>query len=217
MKKNVFKNLTDAFAAVATVFALAIVFFAYKDFEPTEEILKFYKVPETAVYIGAAIAFAVSFAANVASRRAPFIGLAFSLLPVWYLMTCNAQGVLKGDNPIAYLLFALVHFAGAAVYTVQWFLDRENDFSRAVCCAASASALASLHLAVCSLARFDPLYRYSFFYLRAGIIACAVVCSLFGLWRALGIKDVRQKLSALITVGIGGTLALGVWAFEFIF
>ena len=216
MKNNVFKNLTDAFAALAVIFAGIIVLLAYKDFKPTEEILKFYKVRETAVYIGVMIAFGASFLVNVFSRRIPFIGLAFSLLPVWYLMKCLNIGVLRGDNPFAYLLFALVHFAGAAVYTVQWFLERENDFSQAVCCGASSGALAILHIGVCFLALIDPAYRYSFFYLRAGIIACAVVCALFGLLRALQTEDTKRT-RAFIAVGVGGGLALCIWVLEFIF
>ena len=132
-------------------------------------------------------------------------------------MNCLSRGVLRGEHPFAYLLFALVHFAGAAVYTVQWYLDRKNDFSQAVCCGASASALATIHIAVCCLAVINPAYRYSFFYLRAGIIACAMLCSIFGLIRAFQTKEKTKRLAAIIAVGIGLDLALSVWILEFIF
>lgn len=217
MKKNVFKNLTDVFAAVAVIFALIIVLLAYKDFKPTSEITKFYEVPLTAVYIGAAIAFFISFVANIASRRAPFIGLAFSLLPIWYLMNCLSRGVLRGENPIAYVLFAAIHFAGAAVYAFSWVFDKENAASRAINCAVSASVISALHLEICTLALIDPAYRYSFFYIRAGFIACAIAAVLCGFAVLLRTKELKRKLGALIPLCVGGGIATFVWIFEFIF
>lgn len=217
MKKNVFKNLTDVFAAVAVIFALIIVFLAYKDFKPTAEATKFYEVPLTAVYIGAAIAFFISFVANIASRRAPFIGLAFSLVPLWYLMSCMSRGVLKGENPIAYVLFAVIHVAGAAVYSFSWVFEQEKERSRAINCAVSASVISALHLGICTLAIVDPAYRYSFFYIRAGFIACAIAAVLCGFAALIRAKELKNKYGALIPLCVGGGISVTVWIFEFIF
>ncbi len=216
-KKNILKNTTDVVAVVAAILALLIVFLAYNSFEPTEEVEKFYKVTETAVYIGAACAFLLSFAVNIASRKLPFVGLAFSLLPLWYLLNCFSLDVLTGENPMAYILFALVHFAGAVIYTVQWTLDSGKEFSRSICCGASSAVLSLIYFGSCALVRFGEKYGEPLFYIRAGFIACAILCSLAGFARCVKTEEGKRKKAALITVCAGSFLSLCALAFELIF
>ena len=218
-KKNILKNTTDVAALLAVILSAFVIFVAYSSFEPSEDAEKFYDVAQNAVYIGIVGAFSISLIANIFSRKSPFVGLAFSLLPLWYLINCFSEKMLTGKNPMLYVLLSLVHLAGALIYTVQWVSDREPAFSRATPCGIGASVISVVYFGLCALVRFDEKYGEPLFYLRAGIIFVAL-CSAFAalIFYKREKKGAEEKINATaVCVAFGFALSLVALVFECFF
>ncbi len=212
-RKNVLKNTTDAAAVLACALAFFVLFVAYNKFKPTEAAPEFLDVAQNSVYLGVIGAFLISFSINLFSRRVPFVGLAAALLPIFYLMSCFAEDMLTGKNPMLYILLALVHLAGAVIYALQWMLEGGEPKPRAISCGASAIIVTVLYFAVCALVLIDPKYGEPLFYLRGGLIFCAIAAALLGVicYRPLAGKKER---AADICVTLGFALSLATLIFE---
>ena len=216
-KKNICKNMTDAAALVGAVFAAFLIFVAYKTFKPSDDIAHFYEATQTAVYIGAAKVFLISFIANIASRKSPFVGLSFSLLPIWYLLNCYSREVLTG-RPAVYIVLAAAHLAGCIIYTVQWLIENKFPFARALICGISASLIAAVFFALRQLGIENADYGEPLSHLRGGIAFTALFCSFSGLIFVFeNEKESRRKKIALATVLFGVLSSLGALAFHLFF
>ncbi len=216
-RKNICKNMTDAAAFVGAVFAVFIVFVAYRTFKPSEELTHFYEATEAAVYIRAAAVFMLSFIANIASRKAPFVGLAFSLLPIWYLLNCFSREVLTG-RPALYILLATVHLAGCIIYTVQWLLERKFPFARALICGIGAFGIATVFFALRQLGIENPDYGEPLIHLRGGVAFVSFVSSLSGFIFVLRNENKSRRWnSALATVLVGGLSSVIATVFHLFF
>ena len=216
-KKNICKNFTDAAALVGAVFAAFLVFVAYRTFKPSDDIAHFYDVTQTAVYLRAAIIFLISFVANVASRKSPFVGLAFSLVPIWYLLNCYSREVLTG-RPAVYIVLAVAHLSGCIIYTVQWLLENKFPFARALICGISAFGIASVFFALRQLGIEKLEYGEPLVYLRGGIAFTSLFCALSGLIFVFrNEKKSRRKKIALATVLFGALSSLVALVFHLFF
>ena len=214
-KNNVFKNTTDAAAALGVVFSAFVLLVAYSSFESTNEIPKFFDVPQNKVYIGILGAFALSLLINIFSRSVPFFGLAAALVPLWYLLNCMKADMLTGENPMLYVLLALVHLAGALTYTFQWLMHEDSCRRKAVLCSVSALLTVLIYFAVYALVLWDAKYGDPLSYLRLGLAICAVlssICAVFFYRPLVG----KKERAADICVTVGFALSLATLIFEFI-
>lgn len=216
-KKNICKNMTDAAALVGAVFAVFVVFVSYKTFKPSEDIAHFYEETQTAVYIRAAIVFLISFAANIASRKSPFVGLAFSLLPIWYLLNCYSREVLTG-RPAVYIVLATAHLAGCIIYTVQWLLENKFPFARALICGISALGIASLFFALRQLGIENADYGEPLIHLRGGVAFVSLFSALAGfIFVFRNEKKSSRQNTALAIAIVGGLSSLVALIFHLFF
>ena len=215
-RKNICKNMTDAAALVGAIFAVFLIFVAYRTFRPSEKILHFYEVTETAVYIGAAISFLISFIANIASRKAPFVGLAFSLLPIWYLLNCFSREVLTG-RPAVYIVLATAHLAGCIIYVFQWLIEKKFPFARALICGIGAVGIATLFFALRQLGIENADYGEPLVHLRGGVAFVSLFSSLSGVIFVLRNEKNRRQNIALATVIVGGIFSVGATVFHLFF
>lgn len=123
---NICKNFTDGIAFAACLAALVVVIISYKDFKPTDELTDFWQVATTMTYIKVAAIFFISGMINVLTRAVAPVGVAASLFPVWICFTAFTEKTLD-LKPMIYVVFCLVHLAGALIYTAQWLIYSEPD------------------------------------------------------------------------------------------
>jgi len=214
-KNNVFKNTTDAAAVLGIVCSAFFLLVAYSSFEPTDKIPKFFDDSQNAVYIGILGAFALSLLANIFSRSVPFFGLAAALVPLWYLLNCMKAAMLTGENPMLYVLLALVHLAGALIYTLQWLMHEDLNRRKAVLCSVSALLTVLLYFAVYALVFWDAKYGEPLSYLRVGLAASAILSSLCAVFFYRPLAGKKER-AAGICVTVGFALSLAALIFEFI-
>ncbi len=217
-KNNVMKNTTDGAAGLAIVLAAFVLFVAYNKFEPSESAEKLWDIAENAVYIGVAGSFIISLIANIFSRRSPFVGLAFSLLPIWYTLSCFYEGMLTGKNPMIYVILALVHLAGSLIYTVQWATAGDDIKRKTISAGIGASLVSIFYFLLCALVLIDKKYGEPLIYLRSGFIFCAICGAIFSALLFVKARKTEEKTTAAaICSAVGSAFSLTALVFEFIF
>lgn len=122
---NICKNFTDGVAFAACLAALVVVIIANNDFKPNDEFAEFWQIASTMTYIKVAAIFFISGMINVLTRAVAPVGIVAALFPV---LTCFAAFADKTLDlkPMIYVVFCLVHLAGALIYTAQWLMYSEN-------------------------------------------------------------------------------------------
>ena len=149
---NIAKNLTDAFAFIAAIFAFAAVLIAKKNFEPDEEeaLLHFLDVPETKEALKIGVVFLFSGLFCVLTRAFPTLGCPVSFVPFIVTIEAFKLDLLAFDkHPNVYIILGAVHFIGSLIYLCQWFTEKprqsfKNSMISAISgiiCAAAAAAM----------------------------------------------------------------------------
>ena len=196
---NIFKNFTDTVGFLGCFFSVVTVLLYKNEFKPTEEITKYTELENVKAYIFIAAIFFASAFIGCVLRKFPTFCLAISCLPVCFCYEGFVSRALE-KKPVFYIILALIHAAGALVYSVQKFddktlhVEKEGKKSMAVSYLLAALSLGMWVANSFISVKYEKLLRLPFrFFVGVGVISG--VMAIF--WYFKLPKDKRNTEGAL--------------------
>jgi len=215
---NILKNFTDGLAFFAGFLALAFVLIAKKEFEPTEEILKFHQVESTRAYIIIACAFFASALISALSRHLPPLSAPLSIMP-FYLSFFLFDNDFVPKSPMIFILLGLVHFAGCLTAVGQWFADSREYSKNTSISIACGISYAVITLAFWIISERFLKYRWRLWLVKPFyfVAVMGTACGLLGVvWYFLTPKPERKEQKLWYSV-IASLLCFAVLIIRYFF
>ena len=127
---RIYKKFIDAIAIIMAFMALIQIIKGYKDFVPYEDegrkIFQYLKDEAIKPYVMLVLMFLATGISGAALNRFPAVGLAASIIPMWYTVKFHYLHLIT-KKPLLYILAAAILLIGNIIATTLHFKNKQLE------------------------------------------------------------------------------------------